>query len=119
MNWLKDAIIDIAVTLVIVAYAIWRPEWAWWVIVIYTPLMLLLKLSALSSPVRALSGKAKVTVPGWFYHVLYAVNVVALLVAEWWIVAAGWVLIWVLSMIAESKSKAAVKPKAKVNPRAR
>ncbi len=107
MSWIKNALIDIAVTAVIAAYYFTGATWGWWVIAIYTPLMVLLKLFALSGAANAVQRKAD-DVPVWFYHVLYAANVVLLVVSDFLYAGIGWAAIWVLSTIAESK-----RPKSK------
>ncbi len=103
MNWIKNVVLDIAVTIVIAVWVFTRPEWAYWVIVIYTPLLLLLKLTTVSSGLSKVAALAGDTTPNWFYHVVYASNVILLFIGEWWIVGAGWAIIWLMSMIQESK----------------
>lgn len=106
MPWLKNVLLDIAVLIVIALYAFQRPEWAWWIIAIYTPLMLLLKVTALSSGVAtAVKARSGDDVPTWFHHAAYGINVLLLLYAEWWWAASGWAAIWVISAIAESRSR--------------
>ena len=103
MNWIKSTIVDIAVTACIVAAVFLGEEWARWVIWIYTPFILLLKLGALfASPVvkRGVVKKSQEEAPEWFYHVLYLANVALLGIAGWWWPSAGWVAIWVVSFIA-------------------
>ncbi len=78
MAWIKNAIIDLGVTAVIAVYAFTGATWAWWIIAIYTPLMVLLKVFGLSSAAAAVQQKAS-DVPTWFYHFLFAANVVLLL----------------------------------------
>lgn len=104
MTWIKNAIIDIASTAVIIAYALTLATWSWWIIAIYTPLMVLLKVFALSGAASSVQRKAD-DVPSWFYHVLYAANVVLLLTASFYYAAIGWAAIWILSSVAESKSR--------------
>lgn len=104
MTWIKNAIIDIAITAVIIAYALTLATWSWWIIAIYTPLMVLLKVFALSGAASSVQRKAD-DVPSWFYHVLYATNVVLLLTASFYYAAIGWAAIWILSSVAESKSR--------------
>lgn len=108
MHWLKDVIIDIAITVVILAYAIGQPQWAWWIIVIYSSLMLLLKGAALSSPMLSgMSTKKGQEVPFWFYHILYAVNVFALLTQRWYLMAGVWAAIWILSIASDTQVRSA------------
>ena len=104
MTWIKNAVIDIAITAVIGVFAFNGATWSWWIIAIYTPLMVLLKLFALSGAAAAVKQKSD-QVPTWFYHFLYAANLVLLLMSEFYWAAAGWAVIWVLSVVVESKSR--------------
>ena len=109
MGWLKHVIIDLAVTVVIVIAAVTGAVWAQWVVWIYTPFMLLLKLiGVFGAGVTAQFKRADAEVPKGFYHALYAVNVGILLVYGWWLVGAGWVLIWALSVAAEMRARRTV-----------
>lgn len=102
MSWIKKELIDLAVTAVIAAHAFTDLTLTWWVVAIYTPLMVLLKLFALSGAAHAVQQKAD-GVPVWFYHVLYGANLLLLLKAPFYEAAAGWAVIWVLSVVAESR----------------
>ncbi len=104
MSWIKNTLVDIAITAVIAVYAFTLPIWGWWIIAIYTPLMVLLKVFALSGAANAVQRKAS-DVPGWFYHALYAANVALLLYASFLEAAIGWAVIWILSTMAEAKSR--------------
>jgi hypothetical protein len=111
MRWLKDVVIDIAITLVIVAFALWQFEWARWIVLIYTPLLLVLKVLAVSSgSVLALSKRTGGDAPFLFHHGLYAVSVLALLSATQHLLAGAWLLIWVLSISAEVMSSRTIGP---------
>ena len=103
MSWIKHVILDLAVTALIIFAVATDAEWARWVVIIYSALMVLLKLAGLRGPAAGL--KLRPTgVPILFYHLLYAVNVVALALGRWWILAAMWLAIWVLSYIQQRKS---------------
>lgn len=102
MSWIKNALIDVAITAVIAWFAWTGATWAWWIVAIYTPLMLLLKVFALSGAANAVQRKAD-DVPVWFYHVLYAANVILLLVSSFLWAGGAWIAIWVLSAVAESR----------------
>lgn len=104
MSWIKNAIIDIAVTVVIAVFTFTGATWSWWIIAIYTPLMVLLKLFALSGAAAAVKQKSD-QVPTWFYHALYAANLILLLVGLFYWAAAGWAVIWLLSVVVETKSR--------------
>jgi hypothetical protein len=118
MSWIKNALIDIGVTVLIVLTAVLDLTWTRWVVLIYTPLMLIMKIVAFlgSASLGTLQRKSD-GVPTWFYHVLYAVNVgvmagYAYLSAgvparHGWMLAAGWALIWILSIAAEVRMRPA------------
>ncbi|MDX1741249.1 MAG: hypothetical protein R3178_08155 [Rhodothermales bacterium] len=103
MNWVKTTVVDIAVTVCIVVAVFMGEEWARWVIWVYTPFILLLKVGALfASPVvkRTAGKKQQEEAPEWFYHVVYAVSAGLLAYAGWWWLVAGWLAIWSVSSVA-------------------
>ena len=108
MAWLKNVFIDFLVSAVIAIYVFAGASWAYWIIVIYTPLMLLLKIGAVTSGatkvVRKTGKEDKESAPNWFFHLLYGVNFALLLYASWWMMAGGWALIWILSAVQEARS---------------
>lgn len=115
MGWLKHVIVDILVTLGIILAAVLDPLWLRWVVVAYTGLMLLLKGAAYVGSTGAAGRRLQTPdVPGWFFHVLYALNVGAALAAwrwqtpPWILVAVGWLLIWLLSVLAEQHTRKAM-----------
>ncbi|MEM8485685.1 MAG: hypothetical protein AAF564_09045 [Bacteroidota bacterium] len=102
MGWLKDAVIDIAVTVLIVLVTVNAlPEWADWIILIYTPFILVLKAITFFGGIQMKKPKGADAPPVWFFHALYAINVAALLYSQWWLVGGQWVLIWLLSFLIE------------------
>lgn len=104
MPWLKNVIVDLLVPIVIAALVLLDQRWAWWVLVIYTPLMLLLKLlAAFSGGVRSVvtQRRARTEPPVAFYYVLFALDVALLALGREWLLAAGWLIIWVLSVYAD------------------
>lgn len=109
MGWVRHVIIDIAVVVVIALATFGGQEWAKWIVWIYTPLMLLLKLAALSADVAPKKGD----VPDWFYHVTYAASVVILLYHAWYWETAGWIAIWLLSVVAASRGTSITRPTKK------
>jgi len=118
MSWIKHVIIDLAVSLLIVLATTLDLPWARWIVLIYTPFMLILKIvvflgSRSLSPLKP-QGDA---VPRWFYHLLYAINVLfsafgaystqETTAHHWWMIAGGWTLIWVLSIVIEVRMRPA------------
>ncbi|NND71060.1 MAG: hypothetical protein HKN43_05730 [Rhodothermales bacterium] len=97
MKWLKNAIVDVAVTIAIVVMVFTDLEWIYWVLAIYTGFMVLIKVVGLIGP-AVKSKTTPETPPNWFYHVLYAINVGVLAWCQCWLLAGGWALIWILSI---------------------
>lgn len=109
MGWLRHVLIDLAILVVIGLATFGGQSWALWVVWVYTPLMLLLKLGAVVSNVTPKQNE----VPDWFYHALYAASLVILLYHLLYWEAAGWAAIWVLSVIAASRGRSVTRPKKK------
>ena len=116
MSWIKNVLVDLAITVLIVLAAVMDLMWARWIELIYTPFMFIMKIFVFlgSQSLSQLKQKGD-GVPVWFYHALYAVNVAvtagAALVAagpdmrHWWMIAGGWALIWILSIAAEARMR--------------
>lgn len=103
MSWLKNVFVDLLVTVLIGIAVLVEVRWAWWILVVYTPLMLVLKaVAAFSRGVRSVAAQRRGPdePPLVFYHALYALNVALLAVGSEWLLALGWVAIWVLSVVA-------------------
>ncbi|MFH5833998.1 hypothetical protein ACG2F4_08650 [Halalkalibaculum sp. DA3122] len=108
MPWLKDVLVDITVTLFIFAAVFLDTSWMRWIIIGYTALMVLVKSVVLAGD-RSLQliRKTKTEAPGWLFNLLYAVNTGVLLYGSWWYTATGWLVIWILSYLAQRKLKEA------------
>jgi hypothetical protein len=99
MEWLKGVLVDICVT-ILIAVAYWLGDpWMWWVIAIYTGLLLIAKSMVLTGDGFLRRSQKSQKAPEWFLHLLYALNVVLLALAGWWYLMAAWVLIWLLSVL--------------------
>ncbi len=105
MKWIQGVLLDIAVTVCIAVATLQGAEWAKWVVWIYTPFMLVLKIAAYFGPsmVKKKRKDRPDEPPPWFHHLLYAINVLLLSVARWWLEAAGWLAIWIISYLTERK----------------
>jgi hypothetical protein len=102
MSYLRHAFVDIAALVLILVGALTRAEWAWWTIAVYTGLLVVLKIVGFLG--RSLVRQTRTAAdgpPALFYHALYAVSTIAMVVTGWWIIAAGWLTIWVLSYLTE------------------
>ena len=102
MSWLKDVIVDIVTTLVIIAAVLFPNAILSGIVWGYTGLMLLVKLIVVwGDGFRNLMKKSKTEAPEWFSHLLYAINTGLLLGFQWWYAGAGWALIWLLSYLTQ------------------
>jgi flagellar biosynthesis protein FliQ len=106
MAWIKNVLLDIAITTLIVIWLFLGNTWAYWAIIIYTPFLLLLKIVALSSGISQATAQTSDSTPTWFYHGIYAINLILLLVGKWYLVAGAWAIIWVLSAYQQSRTVA-------------
>ena len=113
MSWIKNILIDLSVTVLVVLATLFDQVWAGWIVIVYTPIMLLLKFGAFfGGSFLPQFRRSEAEVPSWVYHALYAVNVALLLMLDWWgtlaiawATALEWVLIWGLSVGAEMKMR--------------
>ena len=110
MGGLKHVIVDLVVTTVVVIAALSGPAWARWVVVVYTPFLLILKIGVLLAaaprpplPGRKKTGAGSRDVPVGFLHLLYGINFGVLLYDRWFLKAGLWAAIWVLSTVAERR----------------
>lgn len=110
MNWIKHVLVDCAATALIVFASLTDAGWARWIVLVYTPLMLVLKaLALLLTGFMHLAKPRGEAPPPWFLHGLYAANVAVPLLTQWWLVGGGWALIWILSVAAERKAQPRLK----------
>lgn len=104
MDWIKDIFLDIIVSLFIVSAVFLEIEWMYWIVIAYTAILLLTKaIVLLADDALQLIRKTETKAPKWVNHLIYGVNTLALLVNAWWYVGSGWVLIWLLSWLAQYK----------------
>ena len=104
MSWLKEVIVDITATiLIIIAVFISQPILTG-IILGYTALLLITKsLVLFGEGFLNMMNRAKTNAPRWFTHMLYAINTGVLLVSKWWYAGAGWAVIWLLSYLTQRK----------------
>ncbi len=107
MKWLNQVLLDIAITVLILLSTSEFVPWARWIVLVYTPFMLVIKAIAYFSPgLTQFSRQRKeetAAAPALFYHALYAINVAILGLYAWWITALQWVLIWLFSFLIERR----------------
>ena len=102
MNWIKDSLVDIAVTIVMALAVFLDLEWARWAIMIYTPFMLAIRVYTYATRFSLTKVKATdVGVPPFVFHLLYGANVIisAFDFERWWWITGSWVVIWILSAL--------------------
>jgi len=98
MNWIKEVVVDLIVTMVILVAVLTNLHWLGLIVIGYTLLMLLLKgIVALNHSLIGALKPRKSEAPEWVTHLLYGVNSLLLLAFGWWITGVQWVAIWILS----------------------
>lgn len=103
-HWIKDALLDLVVLVVVIAYAYTSNNVINIILWIYTSLLLISKI--LFFFIGFLKTKAtKTSVPDYFYHLIYLITVTLFLVAKDYYLAGAWALVWILSFIASIKKK--------------
>lgn len=106
MKWIKEVIVDIVVTIAILLAVNLDVQWLGVVVISYSVLMLVLKVIVLFTGGSPLQKKqVSLTAPPGFIYFLYALNIVILLVYQWWITASIWAMIWIFSWLALKKFK--------------
>lgn len=104
MHWLKDSIVDILVTIIIVIAVFLDIPVLSGIIIGYTAVLLIAKTVILiGDDTLNLLNKTKTEAPVWISHLLYGTNTVVLLYSGWWYTGTGWAVIWFLSYIAQRK----------------
>lgn len=104
MSWLKDVVVDIATTILIIIAVFVHLPILNGIIIGYSILMLIIKLVAyFGDSFTTLMGKSQTAAPEWFSHLLYAINTGTLLLFEWWYTGAAWAFIWLVSYLTQRK----------------
>ena len=105
MPWLKDVVVDIAATLLIILSVILENSFLSGILWGYTGLLLVVKLIVYAGDdFLNLMNKTKTEAPQWFSHLLYAANTIVLLIFGWWYTGGGWALIWLISYLTQRKT---------------
>lgn len=97
MKWMKNVILDIIITILIVIGYIENIHYVVIFLYIYSPLILVLRILALH--VSIIKSNPKYKTPDLFIHFLYAANLVTLFLWNKWILLVIWLLIWILSYL--------------------
>ena len=97
LKWLKELALDIIITIIIVIGSVYNLQAIRIFLFIYTPLILIAKILALTTADK--KKRFKNIAPTWIYHTLYALNIVFLILCHWWILTVGWALVWLFSYL--------------------
>lgn len=107
MNWLKDVIVDIIATLLIILMVVSNQYFLEVIILGYTVLLLAVKfVVVVGNDFMRVISNAKSDAPEWFGHLLYGINTLVLLSFQWWYTGVAWAIIWLLSYLTQQKIKA-------------
>jgi len=112
MKWIKKVIIDILVSVTILVAVLNDQRWLEVIVVVYSSVLLVIKLLLLLSPAKSLKGCKLLTqnVPILFYHLIFGFNVLVLLIFQWWFSSLLWMMIWFISWMIENKQNQQRKP---------
>lgn len=104
MSWLKDVIVDLVATALIIIAVLTSNTVIGVIVWGYTGLLLFVKLLVqFADDFLNIVNKAKTKAPEWFSHLLYAINTGVLLGFQWWYAGACWAAIWGLSYLTQRK----------------
>ncbi|MEL7834648.1 hypothetical protein [Fodinibius sp. Rm-B-1B1-1] len=104
MSWLKDVIVDLLATGVIVAAVLTSNTILSGLVWGYTGLLLFTKLLVyFGDGFMNMMNKTQTSAPDWFTHLLYAINTATLLGFQWWYAGVGWAIIWMISFLTQRK----------------
>jgi len=104
MSWIKEVIVDIIATAIIIAAVFTSNSILMGIVWGYTGLILLAKIVAFwGNGFQNMMEKAQTNAPDWFTHLLYAINTGALLFFSHWYAGSAWAVIWLLSYLTQRK----------------
>ncbi len=104
MNWLKQVVVDLLITGVILITALQNLPGLEILLAIYTALLLFIKLFCwLNEGILKRLKRGATAAPDWFYHVLHAANVVLLAGTQRWAMGLTWLSIWLVSWLISRK----------------
>ncbi len=104
MSWLKDVIVDVLATAVIISAVVTSNTVLSGIVWGYTGLLLFLKLLVyFGDGFMNMANKADSAAPDWFTHLLYAINTGTLLFFTWWYLGVGWGIVWLLSYLIQRR----------------
>jgi len=106
MKWLKNILLDLLITLLILIAVVGRVDWLLVIIIVYSALILLLRVVVLfNADMMHTVYKRMSDTPSWPLHLLYAINVFILSAGQRFRITVLWMLIWLFSWLGERKAK--------------
>ncbi len=104
MQWLKQIVIDLFAIIVIALAVFYETNFLTYVVYTYTALLVIARFFSLVSENFSAITKKKVSeAPLIVYHLIYLVNVLMLLLGQWYVTAAGWIFIWIAAAIVQKR----------------
>jgi len=103
MTWLKNAVLDIALTALVITAVVTQIDWLRFFIIAYAGIMLFMKIGVYRSAQMTNRVNKKEEVPVWFNHLLYAIDVAAPLFVGFWLMSGLWAAIWLVSYLTHQK----------------
>lgn len=105
-TWIKDALLDLIVLVVIAVYTYYQNSILEIIIWGYTSLILISKiLFFFVGFLRTKANTTTTTVPDLFYHILYAASVTLLAISANYYLTGAWLMVWGLSLYASISAK--------------
>ncbi|MEX0685951.1 MAG: hypothetical protein WD267_08570 [Balneolales bacterium] len=104
MTWIKEIIVDIVVTLFILATVTIEADWMRFTLIGYTVLMLAVKtIVYLFEGFQQIIRKKVQIAPVSVIYQIYGINIALLILFEWWLIASLWLLIGIVSYLTDKK----------------
>lgn len=104
--WLKHLTVDLLATLVIAVVVFYETALLEYVLYIYTGLMVIARSASFYRiDIRAVTRNKINEAPVWVYHLLYFINVVLLIIGEFYFTSLSWFYIWIAAMFVYYKKE--------------
>jgi hypothetical protein len=107
MRWIQSILLDLLVLVVAIVAVVTEASWSWWVLMIYTPLMIALKVLGFFAGPVVRQSRGTDSPPELVFHLLYAAMVVLMIIGGRWLLVVGWLVIWLLSFLTDRRLSAA------------
>lgn len=107
MRWIPSILLDLLVLVVAVVAVSTGAAWSWWILIVYTPVMVALKILGYLAGPAVRQARGSDSPPELVFHALYAAMVVLMIIGGRWFLALGWIVIWTLSVLTDRRVAAA------------